>query len=304
VPGSTQHKMPTFLVIGAARSGTTALYNYLRQHPMIYMSPIKEPNFFAFEGQRPEYTGPGAHFVNNSITDLSAYQALFEKATDEAVLGEASPLYLYLNKTAERLHHHLPGVSLVAVLRNPIAQAYSHFLYAHRETIEPLTDFTSALKAEEERAQAGWMPMFQYSLFPHYHDQLTRYLSVFPANRIKVFLYEDFLESPQGVLSQLFDFLGVDDAFVPDVSHRPNTGGIPKSGLFQSIMMKPYGLTKAIGMLLPLKLRSRVKDALSDLNLTQPPIPDEARDILMTRLRDDMLRLQDLLDRDLSAWLA
>ncbi|MDH3640307.1 MAG: sulfotransferase, partial [Gammaproteobacteria bacterium] len=227
--------MPTFIVIGAARSGTTALYTYLKQHPEIYMSPSKEPNFFAFEGEQLDYQGSGANFVNNAVTELSVYQSLFENANDERARGEASPLYLYIPKAPERIHHHVPKALLIAVLRNPIDQAYSHYLYARREVIEPLEDFVSALKAEEGRAQSNWMPMFQYSHFPRYYQQLSRYFSYFPADQIKLFLYEDFLNKPQHVLAEIFRFIDVDDSFVPDLSYRPNAGGVPKSHFFQSV---------------------------------------------------------------------
>lgn len=295
--------MPTFLVIGAARSGTTALFAYLAQHPEVFMSPVKEPNFFAFEGEPLDFRGPGADFVNNSVAQLADYEALFAGATGEKARGEASPLYLYAEQAPARIFERVPETKLIAILRNPIEQAFSHYLYAKRNVIEPLDDFTSALEAEPERLKAHWQPMFQYSQFPKYHEQLSRYYALFPADQIKVFLYEDFLESPLKVIAEIFALIGVDDSFVPDLSYKPNAGGVPKNRLIQDLMMKPYGPTKILGSLLPQKLRERIKHAVSDRNLERPEFPDAARARLLGELGDDILRLQEMLGRDLSAWL-
>lgn len=295
--------MPTFLVIGAARSGTTALFAYLAQHPDVFMSPVKEPNFFAFEGVPLDFQGPGADFVNNSVACLADYEALFAGATSEKARGEASPLYLYAEQAPARIYEHVPEAKLIAVLRNPIEQAFSHYLYAKRNVIEPLDDFTSALAAEPERLEAHWQPMFQYSRFPRYHEQLSRYYALFPADQIKVYLYEDFNESPLRVIEEIFAFIGVDEKLVPDLGYKPNAGGVPKNRLLQDLMMKPYGPTKLLGSLLPQKLRQRIKDAVSDRNLERPEFPHAARARLLADLGDDIMRLQELLDRDLSAWL-
>ena len=120
-------RVPKLIVIGAARSGTTALYEHLRQHPQIFLSSSKEANYFAFEGEPLDYRGPGADFVNNSVASWDAYLELFADAPGDAVIGDISPLYLYAPKTAERIRARLPDAKLVAILRNPIEQAFSHF---------------------------------------------------------------------------------------------------------------------------------------------------------------------------------
>ena len=296
-------QMPTFIVFGASRSGTTALYTYLKQHPDIFMSPSKEPNFFAFEGETPNYQGPGADYVNNSVTTLGEYQALFAGAGNQPARGEASPLYLYYEQAPRRMRTHLPDVRLVAILRNPIEQAFSHFLYAKRQMLEPVGDFTTALSLEQQRYDDGWQPIFHYSRFPRYFEQVSRYYDCFAADQIKLFLYEDFAEHPRDVLADVFRFIGVDDQFVPDLGYQPNAGGVPKNTWLQDLLMKPYAPTKLVGAMLPEGLRTRIRDAISDRNLERPDFPAEARSQLVAALRDDIVRLQDLIGRDLSAWL-
>ena len=212
-------------------------------------------------------------------------------------------MYLYSEKAPERIHYHLPDVKLIAILRNPIEQAFSHFLYAKRQMLEPLDDFTDALRSEGERKRNDWQPLFQYSQFPKYHQQLKRYYEVFSETQIKVYSYEEFEEYPQSVLSDLYSFIGVDKDFVPDLSYRPNVGGVPKSRFLQDIIMKPYQVTRLVGRLIPGAIKRRIRDAVSDHNLEKPPFPEVAKSHLRKALREEILKLQVLLNRDLSDWL-
>ena len=298
-----ESRFPDFFVIGAARAGTTALHLYLQQHPELFMSPRKETNFFAFEGEPLDYEGPGCDYVNNSIADLDEYQALFQEAGAGQVVGEASPLYLYKEEAAERIFRRRPDAKIIAILRDPVEQAFSHFLYARRQTIEPLADFFDALCAERDRLQAHWMPMFQYSSFPLYHRQLEHYYARFPEEQIKVFLYEEFSDDLGGVLRAIFDFVGVDSSFEADTDYRPNAGGVPKSSFLQDFVMKPNWLSRIIGPLIPEELKRRVRDAVSDRNVERPELSDRARGRLAERLHPDVRALEPLIGRDLSAWL-
>lgn len=295
--------MPTFLVIGAARSGTTALYTFLKQHPAVFMAPIKEPNFYAFEGEKLQCRGPGADYINNSITNLSAYKKLFAVAPIEMARGEASPLYLYSEKAPKQIRQHVPDAHLIAILRNPIEQAYSHFLYARRQVLEPLNDFMSALLAEENRKNDDWQPLFQYSQFPKYHQQLKRYYDVFPKAQIKIFLYEDLCEKPAEVLKEIFRFIDVDEQFSPNLSQHSNIGGNPKIGVLQNILMKPHASTKFVGSILPHSFRNWIREFVSSSNLSRPEMPQSAKDHLVRELENDINNLQHLIGRDLSAWL-
>ncbi len=295
--------MPTFLVIGASRSGTTALHNYLRQHPDVFMPPEKEPNFFLADGQVLDFKGPAAEWVNNSMRSLEEYQGLFEAGARSLARGEASPLYLYFENAPLRIKHHVPDTRMIAVLRDPAEQAYSHFMYAKRNMLEPLDDFTEALAKEDDRIANGWQPMFRYSSFPRYGEQLARYYAQFDRSQIQLFLYEEFDTRPLPVLAEMFAFIGVDESFVPDVSYRPNASGRPKNKLLQDAVMKPHLATRIAGAMLPRGLRQRVKDIISGSNVEREVLPADAKAILRARQSEDTLRLQDLIGRDLSAWL-
>ena len=130
--------MPNFLIIGAMKSGTTALYYYLEQHPQVYMSPVKEPNFFCSEENSD----------GDFATRLGAYQDLFRDVSGEKAIGEASHCYLYEPEAAARIQEYITDAKLIAVLRDPVDRAYSHFLHMVRNGSEPLTDFALALREE------------------------------------------------------------------------------------------------------------------------------------------------------------
>ena len=168
--------MPNFLIIGAAKSGTSSLYAYSKQHPEIYMSSLKEPRFFAFEGEKVDFCGPGSDVFNQeTITNLEAYRALFNRVSDEKAIGEASPAYLCVPKAAECIYHYIPDVKLIVILRQPAERAYSSFLHTVRAGVEVNTDFTHALQEEEKRILNNWGFIWRHKTLGFYYPQLKPY---------------------------------------------------------------------------------------------------------------------------------
>ena len=297
-------RLPDFLVIGAARAGTTALHGFLRQHPGIFMPARKEPNFFAYEGKELACEGPGADYINNSIVDPAAYAALFSGAPAEARLGEASPLYLYSERAPGRIKHHIPGAKMIVILRNPIDQAYSHFMYATKQCIENVSDFDKALTLEETRLEQGWQPLFGYSQFPRYGEQLARYFELFPRDQFLIKRYEDYQADPDAFLRAVYEFIDVDPEFVPSMGDKVNAGGVPKNQAFQDFLMKPNPVTKAVGLVVPQQTRLKIRDWMARKNMNAPDtLSRNARSILLERLSDDIRALETLLDWDLSDWM-
>lgn len=298
-------KLPHFLVIGAARAGTTAIHSFLRQCPEVFMPKGKEPNFFCYEDQVLAVNGPGPDYITNSITRMADYLALFDGAPEGAIRGEASPLYLFEPRAPERILHHVPQAKMVVILRNPVEQAFSHYLYATKQSIETEPDFVKALGLEAERLAAGWQPLFGYSRFPAYADQLARYFALFPPEQFMIRLYEDFEADPARLMADMFDFIGVKSGFVADTGTRLNAGGVPKNRAFQDFLMKSNPVTRAIGHVVPQDLRLAIRDRLAKLNVkaVEGGMPPAARAILLDRLGDQIRRLEPMIGRDLSGWL-
>ena len=292
--------MPNFLIIGAAKAGTTALYEYLQQHPQIYMTPTKETNFFAFEGEVVNFDGPGDDGIKGfSITDLDTYQAEFQQLTDEIAIGEACPSYLYLPQAAVRIKQYIPDSRLIVILRNPVERAYANFLHLVRDDREPYQDFTLALQEETKRINSNWEWFWHYIQLGYYAEQLQRYYEMFSANQIKIYLYEDLREKPTALIQDICRFIEVDDTFAPDMSLRPNKSGMPKNRIIHYFLLKPNPIKALFRPLFPEKMRETIRHQ----NLEKPPIPQEARQQLINLYREDILKCQDLINRDLSAWL-
>lgn len=275
--------MPNFLVIGAQKAGTTALHRYLNEHPRVYMSPVKETNFFALEDEEIDFRGPRDREVLESagnvasVTRIEDYRRLFEGVSGEAAIGEASPLYLYSPKAPERIRYYVPEAKLVAVLRNPVERAYSCYLMMLACGRETITDFSQALKEEERRIQDKWEHAWHYKRMGFYYPQMRRYYGTFDRDRIQVHLHDDLDADTPGVLRELFGFIGVDDTFVPNVSVRHNVSGVLKNGA-------PSAWP-------------------GQRSLPEPRLAPEVRSELAAEYREDILRLQDLIERDLSGWL-
>ncbi|MGI9176155.1 MAG: sulfotransferase family protein [Rhodothermales bacterium] len=294
--------LPTFLLIGAAKAGTTSLYDALGQHPEIYTSPIKEPSFFAFGGTRPDYQGPGdAAWLDRIVRDLDAYQALFRGRTTEKAAGEGSHWYLYSEKAPAYIRRYVPDVRLVAVLRDPADRAYSTYLHLRRTGQETLPSFEEALRQEAGRVAKGW-GWGHYVRRGRYGEQLRRYYDHFRSEQIRVYLYQDLQRDPYGLLRDLYRFLGVRDDFVPDLSVHRNVSGLPKHPRLHRLLRASLPLYRYLRPLIPTDVR---RAALRRYNrdLAKPPFPPALRRQIIAQLRDDILQLQTLIDQDLGAWM-
>jgi hypothetical protein len=296
--------MPNFLVIGAAKSGTTALHDYLSQHPDIFMSARKELRFFPFENRRPEFCGPGdQEAFSTVVTTIEEYRAQFAGAERYAARGEASPPYLSVPGSAERIRHHIPDAKLLAVLRQPADRAYSNYLMLRRRGLETLS-LADALAAEDQRVAEGWSHTWQYRRRGFYATQLKRYFDLFDREQIHVWLYDDFVENPISFLQDIFRFLNVDDTFVPDMSTRLNESLLPRSRSLQAFLTEPRDAKDLVKAVVPERWARRAGERLRRSNLSKPPFPPEQRRRLTESYREDIKELEHMLDRDLSHWLA
>jgi len=291
--------LPNFLILEAAKSGTSSLYRYLAQHPDIFMSRFKEPTFFVWADTQHEIRGPGVgHVRRQVIRDLDSYRQLFSEAKEARVRGEASTGYLHTPGVAERIQQYVPEAKLIAILRNPIDRAYSAFLHARRAGFEPLADFQQALEEEPRRIRDRWIGLTLYTTLGMYAEQLDRYLAVFPTEQIRVYLFDDLVRDRISVAQDAFRFLEVDQTFEPDVSKRANVGrvqNIPLSSLRVRLRKNPLARRVVARSLRRLHLRMTPR-AIEDLSPT-------VRLNLSKVFESDVMRLSAQLERNLSPWL-
>ncbi len=290
--------LPNFLVIGAAKAGTTALYWYLAEHPAVFMSRVKETNYFAYgvDGQgKLVYGDPDVHqFPVKTIAD---YEALFADAGDARAVGEASPIYLECPQAPGRIRATLPDVRLVCCLRHPVERAYADYLmylWRRGRRFEPARDLTP--DAVWARPDSRWMDVSRY------HDQLARYYETFRRDRIHVFLFDDLKRSTVDAVQTVYRFLAVDPSVVPDLETAHNVGGVPASRALESVLTN-RGLRAVVEPWIPKRAADWVRRIRTSNMRKAPSLPPELRKELTSRFRDDILRTSRLIGRSLDHWL-
>lgn len=279
---------PNFFLVGAQKAGTTAVSRFLDQHPDVFVSPVKEPRYFALADESRDFTGPDDPADRFDCTREEDYVQLFSGADGEEAVGEASTLYLYHRAAAENIRRRVPHARLIAILRQPVDRAYSNFLHCRRLGQEPHEDFLDALKAEGSRTRRGWGPHWHYQRKGRYSGQLARYFGRFPREQILVVTYDELRREPIGLLQRIYRFLEVDDGFLPDTEERWNRGGIPYSVRLQRALRLPGPLTSLVGRLLPESAKRKIKHAIHTANLRPPPeLPGAVRSALTRHLYSD-----------------
>jgi hypothetical protein len=297
------YRLPDFLIPGAAKSGTTTVYQLLSQHPDLYFPPSrKEPFYFSFGGEKPEYTDE--RFNRVPIWETEKYLELFEGAAENQLCGEASTSYLYTYEKSLGLLKKFYGerikeLKVLIILRNPVERAYSHYTYLIRNGFEN----RSFEEAISERGIAEWKQKrwgFDYLAYGHYAAQVAAFKEVLPLTR--VWLLEDLKEG-KNTTDEMLEFLGVSEMEF-DHSMKANPSGIPKNkGLVNFLRKNP--LAKSIGKKLPAAMQSKIKnrrDKLMGKLLTKEPMKPETKELLVRYYHQDIERLQSILDRDLSKW--
>lgn len=300
--------MPNFVIIGAGKAGTTSLYEYLREHPQIYMSPKKEPRFFAVEDEEINFQGPDDsrfRFINR----IDDYQKLFSRVSNEIAIGEASPIYLTTPKAPRRIHHHIPNAKIIVILRDPIERAYSNFLDSLSRGIETTDDFAEAMTLEDQRIKNRWSPHWHYKRKGFYFSFLKPYFELFDRENIKVYFFDDLKKNPQAIVKDIYHFLGVDHFFEPDFSIKHNPSGIPRSirlhtYFLNRIWSKNSKVNRIKNLGLVSDLLQQMESSIFQLNLKEKPkISKDTRKKFIDVYKEDIFNLQELVNRDLSQWL-
>jgi hypothetical protein len=299
--------MPNFLIIGAAKSGTTSLWDGLSGHPQVFMPrEPKEANFFALEGRPAAFRGPGDDRCLNcqAVTDPVRYRALFSGADGVPARGEASPLYLYHPEAPVRIRAQVPDVKLVVILRNPVDRAFSSFLHLVRDGREPIHDFPRALAEEPRRIAEGWEHLWHYTQMGFYARQLARYHEHFDAAQIRVYLYEDLCRDPDALTRDLCEFLGIDPEARAPLPRRNTTGHVTvnRSGLVRDLVYRDNALKAWAKSVLAPGLVRRARNVLLAYNRTRPRLSTAVRRRLTALFREDVERLEAMIGRDLGAW--
>lgn len=318
IDASVAIKKPDFFIVGAAKAGTTALYNYLKPHPEIYFSPIKEPHYFSTDIEVAEMR---ADFKKNALTDISEYlrnslgsprhgafvrneshyHQLFSLANGEKRIGESSVSYLYSNVAGKNIKAFNVDAKIIIILREPVERAFSHYLMDLRIGYEQ-TSFKDAVFSDINKVKKGWGQTHLYIELGQYYEQVKRFMNIFEPTNIKILLHDDFKKSPEKVLKDVFSFLDIADKTAEiDFLERHNKAELPKSRLLQRVEKIPV-VQKILADFIPGKLRRKLKRGFySTDNL--PKLTDADRKSLGHFFSEDIQKLSKLINRDLSHWL-
>lgn len=294
--------LPNFLIVGAAKSGTSSLDRYLSQHPDIYIPPKKEAHYFSIPDFPPVFTGPGDEGMNlYTIRDDTEYERLFDGVTHQKAVGESSVFYLYYPGTASRIHSKIPAAKIIILLRNPVDRAFSAYMHLIRDSRETLS-FEESLAHEEQRKAMGYEPMWLYRDLGLYSRQVKRYFDLFGRQQVKVMLFEEFIGDIQGGVKDVLRFLELDPNVRIDTTIQHNESGQPKYRLLYDFISKPNGLKELIKPLFPTAVRERLGIRAKSLVLEKVSMVPSTRNELAAYFAADIADLELLLDRDLSIW--
>jgi len=294
---------PDFFIVGAPKCGTTAMNEYLKRHPEIFIPDRKEAHYFGTDLEPFGW-----------IRDLNDYMSLFAQVRDEKRVGEASVWYLYSKKAAKEICEFNPKAQIIVMLRNPIEVIYSLYYQHSWAGTEDIDTFELALEAENDRKRGNKLPkrhhemsveLLFYTQTAKFTEQLQRYFSIFGNDKVHVILYDDFKEDLDKVYKGVLQFLGVD----PNVKINfdiINSNKIIRNRLVWKIMKYPPDyILNPWKRYVPSFIRSTILKTVVNINTSYSPRPKmkfDTRRNLQNLFRSEIEDLSQLLGRDLTHW--
>ena len=299
-----RNNLPNFLIVGAAKSGTSSLHNYLNQHPQVFMPSynkegmkVKELRFLIKDLVH--------HRLHNGIWTFEEYQSLFTDVKDEKAIGESTVLYLYYYKHAiNNIKHYLgEDVKIIIMLRNPADRAYSAFHHVSRGFKEK-NSFEKSLEIEKGRMEReeNLTPMVMYKEMGMYYEMVKAYMESF--KNIHIILYEDFRDNIESEMNKIYNFLGISNDIEIDFITKHNVGGKRwKDEKMKHVFMKDNPMKSILKSALPKKFRKGILHHLVNASTNKVvPMKEEVRKGLNDYFKLDIKKLSELLNKDLNHW--
>jgi Sulfotransferase domain len=284
-------RFPDVFIVGAPRCGTTALYTYLRDHPEIFMSPIKEPEFFT------DFLGE-----HRRVRTWPEYLGCFAGVRGEKRIGEASVSYLASHTSARVIKEFSPLARIIIMLRNPVDAMYSMYYLRRFSNLEDQPSFEAALDADARGRKVAELTYRERAKFA---PQVERYVTVFGREKVQVIVYDDFKADTRGVFRNTLRFL---DVCSDGEREFPTINGNRRSRnrfLWCLLRRPPEPLRRTIRPVTSRRFRSAVGRYLLGLNAVEEPRPaiePELTNRLRKEFAPEIHRLSTILDRDLTAW--
>ncbi len=300
--------LPNFLIVGAAKSGSTSLYHYLNQHPEVFMPINKEPNFFVSEYQLqtspncPSFKIDRRRMVFN---EEDYYKLFIDAKKEHKAIGEATVTYLYKPECAiPNIKEYLGDPKIVIILRNPVKRAFSQYSYVCELGLEKYS-FQDAISREPLRLKDNWSSTFAYLDQGRLYSQVKSYKEAF--SNVHIIFLEEFINDKQNHLCELYRFLNIDDSFENSFDKEYNVSGVPRLKYFHKLLVHENPLKTIIRKMLnpfisPDKLRAVARNARSYNQGEKMAISEEDKKCLQQVYNDEILSLEHYLGRNLNIW--
>jgi len=292
--------LPNLLIVGAAKSGTTSLHNYLNQHPEVFMCNPKEPHFLINKEI-------GVERIPVGISNFQEYENLFEEGKHKKFRGESSVMYLMYPEIVIPKIKDLLGydAKIIIMLRNPIERAYSGYQHVKRYNVKEELDFENALATSEERyfTREDMTPASRYKELGLYFKQVKSFLQ--EMKNVHIIIYDDYQQDFQEEMNKVFAFLEISQVKI-NADQRHMVGGWQwENESMKKMMMKKSPLKTLLKIIIPFKsLRKKVRQYLQSKNTTNvPKMSLKTKYMLKQFYKNDVQKLSDLLNRDLNYWI-
>ncbi|BBO19070.1 ABC-type transporter Mla [Candidatus Brocadia pituitae] len=295
-------KGPEFFIVGAPKCGTTAMQEYLRQHPDIFMPDMKEIHHFADDLLKHD----------DPFLNRDRYLSLFAGAHEHQLIGEASVYHLFSQNAARNINSFCPNAKIIIMLRNPVDMLYSRHAQLVYNGAEDILDFEASLAAEEKRRNGELIPKniriekkLLHREVVKFTEQVTRYFDIFGRDHVHVIIYDDLRKDTAKVYRETLRFLDVDVSFQPDFKViNPNKR--VRTRTLQHVLKTPPSLVHTIGkLLIPQSCRNLLLNGLKKLNtqyVPRQPMSPDLRRRLQEEFTPEIKNLSELMGRDLTHW--
>lgn len=286
-----------FFVVGAARSGTTTLYQYLSKHPQVYVPRVKELNYFSkvSSNQAQDYAlpKPGKEYHTKIIQSAEVYKGLYATAKPGQLKGDISPSYLWHEETAAAIKAHNPKAKIIISLRHPVVRAFSHYLMAKSVGYEKNRDFEQAIHAPLSEHWGGGNRYLEWS---DYIGPLKAYYAAFPKEQIHVMIFEQWVRDQELALGALANFLGLEHHALEVLGDQHNQTLAYKHQGALNAMRKPWARS-VLHALMGESMRDRIKDLIFGGGPSQETLPEDLKNRLLNQNIESLRQIEQLIQK-------
>lgn len=291
----SKKKLPNFVIAGFPKCGSTSLYYYLNEHPDIFLPKQKELHYFTYDIISSTLEGPGDTRVNKfHVSNFNDYKKKYSEVRNEKAIGDASPSYINYPSCISEIKGKLGNdVKVIILLRDPVKRTYSNYLHLIREHRETL-DFFSALKEEQNRKSKKYSDFWYYTFNSFYYEKIKAFKAEF--KNVLIITTEEMNKETSKVIKGTYEFLGVDESFMPEnLDRRYNPGGVFKENVITKFFFKQSKLRTIIKSLIPITpwMKHLKHKMINKYQEPAPTIDEKAEDYLIDLFKEDVIKLKE-----------